>query len=134
MHLLDLCSSLRELYLLTEDFRHIFDKVHSRDKAERFLTAWMYRARLTGNKFLLKFVSTLHNWWIEILTYFIERITNGFVEGLNNSIRNIIRPAFGYRNFENFKLRVFAKYGFPTNPRSLCVRVVVASPEKKFTL
>lgn len=114
---LDLCPSLRELYLLKEDFRHIFDKVHSRDKAERFLTAWIYRARLTGNKFLLKFVSTLHNWWNEILTYFIERITNGFVEGLNNSIRNIIRSAFGYRNFENFKLRVFAEHGFPTNPR-----------------
>ncbi|MBT9437731.1 MAG: ISL3 family transposase [Desulfobacterales bacterium] len=115
--MLDLCPSLRELYLLKEDFRHIFDKVHSRDKAERFLTAWIYRARLTGNKFLLKFVSTLQNWWNEILKYFIERITNGFVEGLNNSIRNIIRSAFGYRNFENFKLRVFAEQGFPTNPR-----------------
>ena len=98
---------------LKEDFRHIFDKVHSRDKAERFLTAWIYRARLTGNKFLLKFVSTLQNWWNEILEYFIERITNGFVEGLNNSIRNIIRSAFGYRNFENFKLRVFAEQGNP---------------------
>jgi hypothetical protein len=28
--MLDLCPSLRELYLLKEDFRHIFDKVHSR--------------------------------------------------------------------------------------------------------
>ena len=114
---LDLCPSLRELYLLKEEFRHIFDKMHSRDKAERFLTSWMYRARLTGNKFFLKFVSMLQNWWNEILEYFIERITNGFVEGLNNSIRNIIRSAFGYRNFENFKLRVFAEQGFPTNPR-----------------
>jgi hypothetical protein len=52
-----------------------------------------------------------------VFQYFIERITNGFVEGLNNSIRDIIRSAFGYRNFENFKLRVFAEQGFPTNPR-----------------
>ncbi|MCI5146895.1 MAG: hypothetical protein D3923_15580, partial [Candidatus Electrothrix sp. AR3] len=36
-----------------------------------------------------------------------------FVEGLNNSIRNIIRTAFGYRNFENFRLRVFAEHGVP---------------------
>nr|WP_304412925.1 ISL3 family transposase [Desulfosarcina sp. BuS5] len=115
--MLDLCPSLKELYLLKEDFRHIFDKVHCRDKAKRFLTAWIYRAKWTGNKFLLKFVSTLKNWWKEILTYFIERITNGFVEGLNNSIRNIIRSAFGYRNFENCKLRVFAEQGFSTNPR-----------------
>ncbi len=52
-----------------------------------------------------KFVGTLTNWWDEILNYFIER--------LNNSIRNIIRSAFGYRNFEIFRLRVFAEHGFP---------------------
>jgi transposase len=30
---------------------------------------------------------------------FFERITNGFLEGLNGAIRNIIRRAFGHRNF-----------------------------------
>ncbi|MCI5164633.1 MAG: hypothetical protein D3903_00745 [Candidatus Electrothrix sp. GM3_4] len=39
-------------------------------------------------------------------------VTSGFIEGLNNSIRNIIRSAFGYRNSENFRLRVFTEYGF----------------------
>lgn len=40
-------------------------------------------------------------------------IAGGFVEGLNNSRRNIIRTAFGYRNSENFRLRVFAEHGVP---------------------
>lgn len=104
---------LRELYLLKEEFRCIFEKVRSRDKASQFLKAWVYKAQMTGNLFLLRFVGTLKNWWNEILNYFVERVTNGFVEGLNNSIRNIIRTAFGYRNFENFRLRVFAEHGVP---------------------
>lgn len=104
---------LRKLYLLKEEFRCIFERVRSRDKASLFLKAWIYKSQRTGNMFLLKFVGTLKNWWDEILNYFIERVTNGFVEGLNNSIRNIIRTAFGYRNFENFRLRVFVEHGVP---------------------
>ena len=110
--ILDSCPELRVLYLLKEDFRHIFDKVDSKEKAKRFLSAWRLKALYTGNKFLVKFVKTLQNWWKEILNYFVERITNGFVEGLNGAIRNIIRRAFGYRNFQDFKLRVFAEQGY----------------------
>jgi transposase len=84
---------------------------------ELYLAAWILKAQYTGNKFLKKFVTTVTNWREEILNYFIERITNGFVEGLNGALRNIIRTAFGYRNFVNFRLRLFAQYSFPTNPR-----------------
>ena len=115
--ILDLCPQLRTLYLLKEEFRAIFERIHCRDKARKFLAAWVLKAQYTGNKFLQKFVTTVNNWREEILNYFIERITNGFVEGLNGSLRNIIRAAFGYRNFVNFKLRLFAQYSFPTNPR-----------------
>jgi transposase len=115
--ILESCPELRVLYLLKEEFRQIFERVDCREKAERFLKAWVVKAEYTGNKFLKKFVKTLKNWWRQILNYFYERITNGFVEGLNGAIRNIIRRAFGYRNFQNFKLQVFAEQGFPTNPR-----------------
>ena len=109
--ILDLCPELRKLYLLKEEFRRIFDKVQCREKAERFLIAWKYKTLATGDKFLAKFVKTLENWWAEILNYFIDKVTNGFVEGLNGAIRSIIRRAFGYRNFENFRLHVFAEHG-----------------------
>ena len=116
--ILELCPELRTLYLLKEEFRCIFEKIHCREKAARFLSAWILKANFTGNKYLAKFVTTLRNWWEEILNYFIERVTNGFVEGLNGALRTIIRIAFGYRNFLNFKLRVFAELGpFHTNPR-----------------
>lgn len=109
--ILDICHKLRTLYLLKEDFRQIFEKVKTRDQAERFLRVWKLRALNTGNKFLAKFVNTLQNWWEQILNYFLEGITNGFVEGLNGAIRSIIRRAFGYRNFQDFRFQVFAEQG-----------------------
>lgn len=115
--ILELCPQLRTLYLLKEEFRGIFEKVDTREKAQRFLSAWMLKAQYTGNKYLGRFLTTLKNWWEEILNYFNDNVTNGFVEGLNGAIRNIIRTAFGYRNFVNFTLRLFAEYGFPTNAR-----------------
>ena len=109
--ILEFCPEIRQLYLLKEEFRQIFDKVDSKEKAERFLQAWKLKCLYTGNKFLIKFLKTLQNWWKEILNYFEQRVTNGFVEGLNGAIRNIIRRAFGYRNFQDFRLRVFAEQG-----------------------
>jgi transposase len=77
-----------------------------------------FRHKLTGDKYLSKFVTTYKNWREEILNYFIERITNGFVEGINNGLRTMIRAAFGFRNFVNFKLRVWAQFGDShVNPR-----------------
>ena len=52
------------------------------------------------------------NWWQQILNYFDERITNGFVEGINRAIRAIIWRACGFRNFDNFKLQILAELGF----------------------
>ena len=109
--ILNLCCELREIYLLKEEFRRIFDKIRCRQKAERFLFSWKSRALATGDKYLTKFASTLTNWWKEILNYFEERITNGFVEGLNNGIRGIIRRAFGFRNFSNFCYQVHSEFG-----------------------
>jgi transposase len=116
--ILELCPELRTFYLLKEEFRTIFEKIQCRDKAARFFDTWCLKAKRTGDKYLAKFLITLKNWRSQILNYFIERITNGFVEGTNNALRAIIRMAFGYRNFENFKLRALAGFSdFHTNPR-----------------
>ena len=51
---------------------------------------------------------TLSNWREEILNYFDYRITKGFVEGKNNRIKTIKRIAYGYRNMDNFRMRILA--------------------------
>jgi transposase len=104
---------LRTVYLLKEEFRTICEKSQDRRQAERFLRAWLWKAEHTADRFLLKFVKTLRNWWHEILNYFEDQVTNGFVEGINRAIRAIINRAYGYRNFENFQLQIMAQHGPP---------------------
>jgi transposase len=111
--LLDADAQLRTAYLFKEEFRLIFEKLHDREQARRFLNAWMLKVRYSGNQYLLDFVNTLTHWFEQILNYFDKRITNGFVEGMNRAIRFIISRAFGFRNFDNFRLQVLAQHGSP---------------------
>ena len=114
---LEACPERRTIYLLKEEFGFIFERAKDRGKAEKYLRVSKLKAGYTGNSFLSKFVKTLENWWNEILNCFFERITNGFVEGLNRALRAIIRRAFGYRNFENFRYQALAEQNVPTNTR-----------------
>jgi len=102
---------LRTAYVLKEKFRTIADKIHDRQRAERFLRAWVYEAQASALPQLVKFTKTLQNWWEEFLNYFNEGVTSGVVEGLNNAIRGTIRRAFGYHVFENFRLHVMVEHG-----------------------
>ena len=45
---------------------------------------------------------TLTNWQEEILNYFTYRITNAYIEGINNRIETLKRKKFGFRNKLNF--------------------------------
>ena len=107
-------ADLRTAYLLKEEFYLIFERIRDQEQAKRFLMAWVVKVQQTNNRYLLAFVKTLRNWWQQILNYFDERITNGFVEGMNRAIRAIIWRAYGFRNFDNFKLQILAELGFPS--------------------
>jgi transposase len=109
--ILEASDELRTIYLLKEEFRTICDKINDRAQAERFLQAWMWKAVATGSRYLLRFVKTLRNWWHEFLNYFDDRVTQGFVEGINRAIRGIINRAFGFRDFDNFCLQVLVECG-----------------------
>ncbi len=111
-NVLAVSPEIRAAYLLKEEFRTIFEKIKQVEQAKRFLEVWMLKAQQTGNRYLAKFVNTLRNWWEEILMYFEEGITNAFSEGINRAIRAIINRAYGYRNFDNFRLQVLARHGY----------------------
>jgi len=49
---------------------------------------------------------TLMRWKNEILNYFRYRITNARTEGYNNVAKVIKRRSYGFRNFENYRLRL----------------------------
>jgi len=49
---------------------------------------------------------TLMKWGEPILAYFFTGLTNGRTEGYNNLAKLIQRRAFGYKSFENYRLRL----------------------------
>ena len=60
----------------------------------------------SGRKAVQSLRRTLVKWRIEILNYFKTRITNAKTEGYNRKAKLIQRKAYGYRNFENYRLRL----------------------------
>lgn len=100
-------SELSEAWRLKESFRHWY-QAKTRAEAEvrlGILEQIIRDGPLPEFKHLLP---TLRKWQQEILNYFDYRITNGFVEGKNNRIKTIKRMAYGYRNLDNFRLRILA--------------------------
>jgi transposase len=98
---------LRRAWALKESFR-VWHRETDRRVAEERLG--MLEKRIVNDS-LPEFKELLHtfsNWREEILNYFDYRITNGFVEGKNNRIKTIKRMAYGYRNVDNFRLRILA--------------------------
>lgn len=65
---------------------------------------WAMRSRLAP----VKKVARLCKGHLDnILTFFVHRLTNGPIEGLNNKIQGLIKKAYGYRNKERFKRDIF---------------------------
>ncbi len=100
---------LGRLHELKQAFRTICETAPDRPTAEERLRAWIAEVEASGLSRLGKFVATLRRWWEVILNYFHERLTSGFVEGLNTKLKLLKRRAFGYRNFAHFRLRVLVE-------------------------
>lgn len=62
--------------------------------------------RKTPFKHLQTLGETLHSWIEEIARMLRFSKTNGITEGLHNKMEMISRKAYGFRNFENYRLRV----------------------------
>lgn len=109
--ILEASEELRTVYLLKEELCTVCEKIKNRDRAQRFLRSWVLRAEASGIRYLKRFAKTLRNWWREFLNYFVDGVTQGFVEGINRAIRGIINRAFGFHKFEHFRLQVLVECG-----------------------
>lgn len=101
---------VRKAWELKEDFRAWYRET-DRMKAEKTLAELGDKIIQSGLPEFTALLPMFSNWRDEILNYFNYRITNGFVEGKNNRIKTIKRTAYGYRNMDNFRMRILA-----TNP------------------
>ena len=80
-------------YDLKERLRRMYEAAASRQGAAVRLGWWVKKARASGLKAFEKLANFMERWWDTILNYFVERRTNGRVEGCNNKIKLIKRRA-----------------------------------------
>jgi transposase len=73
----------------------------------KFLGWWIIDAIETGICELAKAGRTFLRYWEGLTNYFKHKITNGKTEGINNKIKTMKRQAYGFRDMEYFKLRLY---------------------------
>jgi len=96
---------LRELYAAKEAIHRLY-RITTYDRARSMLKNLIERLHTTKLPELQTLRRTLRSWFDEILNYFKWRITNARVEGYNNVAKLIKKRAYGYRSFENYRLRL----------------------------
>ncbi|OCL25446.1 hypothetical protein U472_13945 [Orenia metallireducens] len=114
LNLITACNKypqLAQLHYLKEEFRNFF-KIKTKEKALAFIDYFKNLVTEFDIPELKSFCSTLDNWLPYILNYYDYPISNGIVEGNNHKIKNIKRRGYGYRNQENFNLRVHLEFKY----------------------
>ncbi len=105
----ELAESHPDLYYLWELRQELHDWYEVRtipEFARITLARWLRAARQLSMDALDKFCKTLESWQTEITNFFEQRITSGFVEGMNSKIQVLKRIAFGIPNYDHFRLRI----------------------------
>ena len=99
---------LTKMHGFKEELRNIFES--SKDWTEGLfkIADWLKDV----SKYFPKSFGTIRRWIGEIIAYFDEGTTQGVVEGINNKLKLIKRRAYGFRNFDNFRLRSFLTWQF----------------------
>jgi transposase len=75
--------------------------------ARAFLELWCRDALQSGIKALMKVGKTLAGCQTGLLNYFKRYITSAALAGINNKIKTLKRQAYGFRDTEYFKLRLY---------------------------
>jgi transposase len=102
---------LSKMHALKEEFREIFETTQSWGNSVIKLLDWLDEAV----SYYPKSIKTIVRWFGEIVGYFDERTTSGIVEGINNKLKLIKRLGYGFRNFNNFRLRSMLAWYFAVN-------------------
>jgi transposase len=106
---LEMNIPLATVYYMKEELRQIW-KQDSKEKAEVALKNWAKKAEASKIPMLKKFGYMLLGKRSGILAYYDNFLSTGPVEAINNKIKTIQRQAYGYRDQEFFRLKVYASH------------------------
>jgi transposase len=104
---LKLNEPLAMAYYMKEDLRRVWEQPNKR-AARRILKTWIQRAEGSGIRMLIKFAHTLARYRNQILAYYDYPISTGPLEGTNTKIRVMQHQAYGFRDTDFFKLKIYA--------------------------
>jgi len=104
---LKLNEPLATAYYMKDDLRRVWEQP-DKQAARRVLNAWIQRAETSGIRMLIKFGHTLAGHRNQILAYYDYPISTGPLEGTNTKIRVLQHQAYGFRDTEFFKLKIYA--------------------------
>ena len=93
--LFEYSPELKLAYTLRQELTALFELRLTKAQAKKRLLKWRDKVRRTALTCFDQFLTTLNNWLDEILNYFVNRLSSGFVEGLNNKIKTIKRRCYG---------------------------------------
>ncbi len=102
--------AMREIYRFKQRLCYLLLKKHRTRRqcvplVQRFLKA-LQQLRQAGLAQLAQLGETLSSWATEIATMWRFTRNNGITEGFHTKMEVLQRQAYGFRNFQNYRLRV----------------------------
>jgi transposase len=109
--LFDANTKLFKAYLLKESFSSLWTYRHP-TWARKFFDNWKAQLKWQRLAPLEKFSAMIERHWDRIVSYceVENKVSLGFVEGVNNKIRVIQRRAYGLRDEEYLRLKILASF------------------------
>jgi transposase len=98
-------ETLKEYYNFHQKLHRLYN-TRGHHRAELKMDKLIEQASLSKLKPIKTLGETLTKWKTEILNYFTTKLTNARTEGFNNLAKLVQRRAFGFKNFENYRLRL----------------------------
>lgn len=86
---------LKLAYTFREELTAIFELNLSVEEGKDRIIKWSKKVRQSSLTCFDKFLTTLDHWIDKIANYFSDRLSSGFVEGLNNKVKVLKRRCYG---------------------------------------
>jgi transposase len=108
----DPAGELTQAWMAAHELRYLYRRGRDLPDARRRLHDIQQRCVFSDVPELLRLARTLDAWTGELLAYFTTGgVSNGPTEAINLLIKRIKRVGFGFRNFDNYRLRLLLHCG-----------------------
>jgi len=110
--------ALQNAYFVKEKVREIYQARNKKEAERKFEMLISQLEQFEVGK-IREMRDTLKRWKPYILNFFDSRTTNAFIEGCHNKIKLLKRMSYGFRNFNNYVLKItlaFAPFLFLNLP------------------